>query len=222
MPLLVKAHRHLLGRALFVPEGLVVWHNYRDGVATDKTGNGHDGVVTGAAYTEDGLEFDGNDLVTIPCDEDQLVIGTGPFQFHVWFRATAGTEGLIMSKDAEDLFGLTVDEIGAVGMALKPGFGYIYDDSRDWRDGEFHFVTTARVGDAMRGWIDGAPWNGGEDPTAGLDAAACGHDLIIGNKVGGVYGLTGAVAAWMFDRDATKTFADIAAEHQTLFVQGVT
>jgi type II secretory pathway pseudopilin PulG len=81
-----------------------------DGNAADSSGNGHDGTVTGAGYTQDrlgnsnaALAFDGNDYVLVNDHPDLRL--TGQLTLMAWVKETApGTYAKVISRRAGNYF----------------------------------------------------------------------------------------------------------------------
>jgi len=206
----------------FIPDGLVLWHDYSEEDPIDKSGNGNDGTVVGAAYGGGGLVFDGAADYVQVADSAELRPGTGDFQLHIWLKSAViqvNLDGYIITKG--DMGGPPVASIW--GSAITGGVINFFNvnatiniaTAGGQNDNTLHLLSVIRSGTTARIYVDKVQQD--EDATAGANLSST-ATMYIGKNVGGSE-WTGTMYEVMF-ATATKTLAEAEADMISVFDAG--
>ncbi len=140
----------------YVKNNLLVRYNYEDGsntssVLKDLSGNGYDGMVNGATFTNDGLLFDGvDDYVSI------AEINTPNFTWEVSFKANQNSswENIIGNQDAGGCGIFYYAKESGIQCYIK-NIGYRSTSKGNFEFGQIYTVTGTYDGNILRFYKDG-------------------------------------------------------------------
>ncbi len=152
-----------------IEDGLIAKWNL-DGDAVDATGNGHDGVVSGALATADRLgnprgamSFGGSTYLSVP-DDPEFTLGTAEFTIAAWVTRTAfGADGgcyLLGHSDGPGDRSKWIFWLGSNGIsfvATHPGGHWVGVGTYAFSPDEWNQVAIRRQGDTLTAFVDGSP-----------------------------------------------------------------
>ena len=146
--------------------GLVgLWH--LDGDASDSSGNGNDGTVTGATYAsgmfDQALSFDGDDYVEVADDDSLSVNEAGAVTVEAWIQPTDGATltGLVMivgkwnDEEREYEIMLSDGKVRFYGYGANTGTQYAESSTTLVVDTQYH-VAGVWDGSELQVYIDGS------------------------------------------------------------------
>jgi hypothetical protein len=160
----------VIGMPTLTSEGLVGYWNFEEGsgdTVHDATGNGHDGRIYGATWTNTpfgkGLSFNGfSDYVEVSNVSDGIFdFGTGDFTIAAWIRTTGGSgysrdDVIIKGDPFNSGFGMSVRNSRISSYIGNTGSGAGYNDnSMIVNDDVWHHVISLRRSGMVMIYADG-------------------------------------------------------------------
>ena len=141
---------------VYVKNNLLVRYNYEDssntsGLLKDLSGNGYDGIVNGATFTDDGLVFNGiDDYVSI------AEINTPNFTWEVSFKANNSSNWLniIGNQDAGGCGIFYYAKESGIQCYIQ-NIGYISTSKGNFEFGQIYTVTGTYDGNILKFYKDG-------------------------------------------------------------------
>ena len=203
--------------ALAQKDALLLYLPFDEGsgtTAVDKSGNGHDGVINGAASWIDGrfgqaLVFNGTDVfVEIGLTPDLTFNAGDSFTAAVWINTTdtptPDQDGIFgdYRVSTTPFWGMILKTDGNVICYLRNGGAITITTTTPVNDGEWHHLALIR--DAGNGkarlYVDGALIEELEDPTGDIDS---GQSIFIGEHLER-YLMAALDEAMLFNRALTE------------------
>jgi len=142
-----------------------------DGDGTDSSGNGHDGIVTGATWDPNG-QIDGaislngsSDYVEAPYSAS---LNTGIFSFSVWAKVTGGTgtyRSVITSRGNNQGYILYATASNQWGFWLGTGAYFLHLDGPAVVLNTWAHITGTYDGTTMRMYVNGVEFGTGTNPS---------------------------------------------------------
>ncbi len=161
-----------------LPTALVHWDFDENGGSTagDASGNGRDGVITGATYSTDtpdsstsALSFDGSGDLVEDADAENYLSGLSAFTVSVWVKSTGNStnKGIFITdtpNGGDDVLGLRYDAAGWSGggtSVIKGGFtstggNSVFESASNVQSTAWqHLVLSWSDGGAAKLYVDG-------------------------------------------------------------------
>ncbi len=218
--------------------GPVGYWDFEEGsgvVAIDKSGNGNNGSINGATYTQGkkgkALNFDGEDDNVIVPNDSSYDFGMGSFTYSMWVKRMdlENRDELIsqLSSGSHDQWSF-IDNDDKINLQVRDVFSsnacYMKTDSASVTDTSWHYVTILRDMEAIdyKFYVDGVEQASDDTCTTVAISMSINGNMFIGGQSELMNGRLDEVKIYNYARTPQQIVKDMLGGHPVVSVEDPT